>query len=746
MNLSDLLFLLASLVVVSEMLWAQALEPVYLPVLVLVMAGSVVRFRGPLPPWALSVFIGAVFATVALLFAGRSSINQGWLALWLLILTGALFAGTLRARYQILISVGFLPALGLAYFLQSPVVDSRVLPAVQLTLWPLAAWPFISLFVRGRSWASVAMLGSVPIVVLSLGLLELGRATPGTAIDVLRWGWLHVDLTVLLVQTLLVGASTMPLLVEAGLYWRWLCSLGLASVVGCLILVETTGPWAGTWPMAINVAMAVAICSAVAGLIGMLCTIRRPNLLSDIAVRAAALGIAASAVRLLVDYEQAPTGGELVPAVAKALAPAVVGYGLAAIMVTAGLIARRRGAAPLATTNIRQGWARVRSSLISSVADTFEGFSRHSRFDIRAWFGPQRAVPILIFLAAWPAILELGTVQAVVWLLPLSLATLSLVQYKVILWALFHTLIVGGAGLALDAPLVLMPAFAAIGLFCAWPYFRWPQLDPAWAYPTSLLVLAPLWMALPGLEPALVCLAVGTSILLGNALRRGPARWFLISGSLLLMGTWLRYWVPEVDPYTPVVFDELTFYGELEHLLLRLPAPTLLLLTMWGASRHGLRHLKARVGSGRATRWWIVSAVVIATGVFWGLGLRPGWPLAIFQWVAVGFAAPLAAAELVDMRRADYRHPFTTGLALALVVVVCSTATAVGLEVAGAMGQVLLNGSRDVMAIATAIPIVLGLRLILVHGSELLPTTLISRMDSLRSRLTTPSGMRKNGG
>lgn len=720
MTIADLLYLVASLALSSELVWAAERRFVIVALVLIVLAAAATRVRRR------GQRIVGLMAMVLLAAVAGAVGRQAQIPAPLVVTALGVFAALHLVWWQrpgVLVRApqALLPLLGLVLAVLAGWDSPLARTPLALTLWSIAAWPVIAVLLPGRTWRWIVVAGGPALSLVAAALLARLHHRPQLLLDAVYAIPEHGEAGLGLAQVLLVACSVAPLVLEAPLLWRWWNLFAIAGLAATRGVLAIAGPWVEGWPWSAWVALVAFSVAVAIGFCGVLVTVRRPQMIHDVTMRTLALGCAAAAIPLVLYWEHPPASEELVPALVGVVTPLLLAYGLGFLVVLAGLVGDRHGGLVLRTVQVRIGWMRAAEGVRLASHDFVKNAWQAVAGDWRAWFASAGAVPLLIFAAAWPAVVRLDHHLLTLGLVPVAMVFAGLARHQLVAWALIHLAMAAGVIVVAGADLLLVPVAAAIALLVAWPFFRWPQLDPVWSYPATVLALAPLLFLLDDGTGLDALIAAGCVVLLANGLRRGPTRWILLAWTSLALAIFLYLWIPERDPYARIALAELDWLPEWLMVLERIPLLLLPLLVLWLGRSHGLGQWH---GSSSFLRWALVTAALIA-GCLWAIGYRPHTATGLGFWLLVLVALPVLGAEIGDRGRRAWRFPLFDGLALALAALLCAAAegdrllaealAGGGLEVAGhrlvragALGETVVRLVRDLSVVAISVPVLIA--------------------------------------
>lgn len=683
---------------------------------------------------------GATLAGILVLVASSEGVAWGPVLTALAVLGILLtFAGSTLAGVQTVVTTA-LPAIGVLLIVLVPATGRGQLFPVFLLLWSLAAWPVLATLGSGRRWAA-AGLGVLAVVLVIHGTLARSDVDTATVMAVTRFDWYGYEALLALVQTALVGFGIAPKLLNSQERWRWAAFSGLALTLIPIALAVATGPWPAGWPTIVSwIAVPAGIISLL-GLIGMLCTIREPEHLADHAVRTIALGLGATA-SLLVPLVASPMPtGTLIPALTTACAPLLWSLVLSLALSITGLVAQQRGQ-PIGTTT------RYRMRLRPQLRQSFLDAGRTALADLRAESGelitPRAILPLLILLATWPAWRFLGSAAILPVFALLMVPCAPLVRTAPLPWALLLGTLIGTSCWLLGLPVADCLGLAALGVACAWPFVRWRQLNPAWAYAAGMWLVGILWQEIGGPPDGLlaVALGLGVVVLTTNALAPAGARAPMLVATAVWLLLFLSSWVPTQDPYFPLLLQGENRWREVGKLLLQLPVLTLTLTVLW-LSRHRMQ----RPGW-RMPRWQRGLFGICAIGAigWWASGLRVNLAVGLLCWVVLLLAVVPVTNEVGDGERIRVWEPIIDAISFVVAILVIAVGHSAELAVAGEtvepgrLGVVLIEALRDLVALAVSVGALLlassaGRRLQAVPDALAYVQTLAVRVSTGRVRI-----------
>ena len=517
-----------------------------------------------------------------------------------------------------------LPCCGLVHIWVCFVIAMNPADGIQFVLWSLTTWPMLALLSQGRYLLLTVLSGSVVLPFL-LWLLIVETEVPlSMAVDTLLSFWQYSSSELTVIQCVLVVVSVAPLLIHAAAVWRWVAVSGLLLIVGPLAVLLLTGPWYGNWPDLIWYIVYPAFAALSIGVIGMLCTVRRPELLADTAVRGLSLGIGASAVLIIPFLDALPERAELLIQCAQVLSPLIWAILLSCFIALAALIARS-GEAEIIST---ESWEQSRSRIAVKLGLRFSSFLNEYKVlvkeDAHKILNPSSFVPFLFFCSTIPMfyLLNNGT-WLCLGLLFVGFLISRMHDQSVLLWGIAQLLLVTAASYALDISLIIMLAVLAPLTLILFLFVRWPAWNAAWAYTAAVLCLAmvhvPLAM-MQGQDPMPVLLCAGVLCLLCNGLQDGIARWVFVPMCSIVILIYISWWVARSDPFAMLMSNDQT--QEWWSIIYCVPVLwCILYVLMWSRGRIAAKqHVFTK-----SLPWQqhLLSLVAIASVIAWCLGWRP---------------------------------------------------------------------------------------------------------------------------
>lgn len=528
-----------------------------------------------------------------------------------------------RIAFITLINV-CLPCCGLVHIWVCFVVGMDPAQGIQFVLWSLATWPMLALMSQGRYLLLTVLSGSL-ILPFLLWLLIADTEVPfSKMVDTLLLFWQHSSSELTVIQCVLVVVSVAPLLIHAAALWRWVAVSGLLLIVGPLAVLLVTGPWYGQWPSLIWYVVYPAFAALSIGVIGMLCTVRRPELLADTAVRGLSLGIGASAVLILPFLEALPERAELLIQCAQVLSPLIWAILLACFIAIAALIARSGEAEIISTESWEQSRGRIAVKLGLRLSSFLNEYKVLIKEDTHKLLNPSSFVPFLFFCSTIPMfyLLDDGTWMSM-GLLFVGFLISRMYDQSVLLWGLAQIALLTITAYVLHISLLIMLAVLAPLTLILFLFVRWPSWNAAWAYTAAVLCLTlvhvPLTM-MQGQDPMPVLLCAGVLCLLCNGLQDGIARWVFVPLCSVMILIYISWWVARCDPFAMLMSNDQT--QEWWSIIYCVPVLwCILYVLMWSRSRIAAKqHVFTR-----SLPWQqhLLSGVAIASVVAWCLGWRP---------------------------------------------------------------------------------------------------------------------------
>lgn len=691
-----------------------AVVPLGLVLAVALVQRGVIRWSS----WGFLLPAAALLWLVALAFLPAVDLHPSQVA-WLCsgIALAFLLVGPVRRLVLVLLTGGGLILLLCAYYL-APTPEA-ILGVVALTGWLLAAWPLISLQISEGDWPIVLPVGLLGLGGLVVRVLSDAQATTRDLSAIFSSIWTYGDSAWALAQTLLVVLSVSPLLMHSSRRWRGVTGLGLLIGLGPLLATMLTGPWVDGYPLIVWIGGIPGLLLIVAGVIGMLCTVQRGELLGRAAYRAVALGIGASAVLIASLDPTTLPGRSLILTIAAALAPLAWALVLALLLGIASSIAARREAVRLSTGRVAGRGVR----LPTEVRISFQRFGRRIRrtvtTDAHTWLHPQGLVPALLLILLALRLPRETVIWGLAALVVLAIPARSLAQIAVSGWVLLYAAGLAVAGWLLGAETDILLGIAALGLPLAWPFVHWWQLNPGWALPAGLWLLAAAW-PLFGIGPEhqiLVVLGAGLGCLVGNLLLPGHGRMLILSIGAAWVLAVFSWWVPVQDRFATVQFERLSLLGEVLELIRRFPFIALGLLGVW----LGRAHFRQQGRVWQPAFVFSRMLPAIAGLSCWLIGYDDAWWAWVPAWIMLLSLTPRAVHELADSQLGGETAPLLDSVALALVVLLIGLGDALtiaqshgeALLPAGSLGTVLVTTLRDLLAVvATSLAVLLVRRLV----------------------------------
>ncbi|TVR15983.1 MAG: hypothetical protein EA401_02080, partial [Planctomycetota bacterium] len=742
----DALYIVVSLLVASMLVWSDALWPA-LFVLATGAALGLDRWRGrDLPRWLLPVLLtsisGGMFTTATVVHQVPTTLAAPIIAscLALMIAPSILW----RGRHQVVIFTAALTLTMMLWFGIHSADPEEAYPIVHGALWMMALWPFILFFSSNRYLVPVYLCGPLVMAACAHVLLTI----EGVA-SVAHWREVTANIPASLLsgtvaaQVLLVIAVALPLSMEAHYRWRFLAMLGGVIVLSAMSMVFIVLNGYLSWDSAATTVSLIGSLILAIGIAGILASVHRPGLFAGLALRVLGFACMASAVQIAV---LVPQDAVTIMAIAQALASAVAGWILVTVIGLAVFFAPEVKRVRLNTQRIHRRMAEAQQRMSSSLIG-FAGDVRNSiRSDVAMMSDPWRIVPVVLFIAAWPALFALNSgLWALLAFFPAYFSA-SLAYRQQFLWLFVYVAMVLLTTLSYGHSWYVAPVFLTLALVVAWPFCRWPQLDPAFAYPSAVVLLAPLWLHTAPIDPTQIILPAVLVVLLANGLRRGPMRWLLLAATVGITVWWLNAWVVARDPFTTIILEETRVLEQFYVVMMGVPLMLLMLMLLW------ITRLRGGI-------WWqslqgmrlvlvLCSLLLIS---LWVLGWREAWwqgtgALAILILMRRDFTNQIALA-----RASSFRHPLTAALALCLVVLACGLASAMRLFPAsveslsnmrvqqpGMMGPIYLQALRELFACLLAVPIILVWQILAQHGDRM---TAVVTSSVVRVRQAAPEGM-----
>lgn len=707
-------FLAAMLVLTGLVAW---LEPVLtyaaLTQLLLVL---VVRFGNlHYPRWVLVSTTAILLLAVVLIWSAVHAL-PATTTLFCLVVVSALLTASWHSYASLLSAVAVaLPACGVVQLWTAYFDGADPAIGAALVLWTVACWPMIGLLAHGRLWAVAASFGCGGLLSVMMVILRTVDGRAWLLWDILSQGWRYTDPLVTAGQILLMLVSVTPLLIESTRLWRGATLVGGLGVGLPLLLTWYAGPWADGWPVTAWIFILPSAGLACFGGVGLLCTVRRHDLLGTTAVRALALGAGASAVLLLPVLMVPPAQEHIIPVLSLSVAPMLWGILLALFAAVAALVAQRLATPEIDTERLVRSRQRVARDLRHSLSAYVSGIA-HSVVSTRGrWWRPEAVVPLLICASSYPAWSVLGWQHlAVLSLLVPGVLIRPLLDGHLLLWTACQVVLLAAATLLLGGSWPGIVALVAVGVGCGWLFIRWSRLNAAWAYPGSLLVLVIVWLPWLPVHPEPALVVTGVAILLANAFLFGPARWISLPVTTLASLLFLWFWIPGLDRYVLAIFDDRSIWQDAAAVLVRMPMVSLLLAVLWlnrVESRGDLVVFDDRLRG-------ILHTATLVVAVAWASGYRPSWPIALILVGVVAVVVQRSAFSLPMLDRAGMRWPILDGMAMMLASVLVAVGGAHSTWLAyraadralgGSLGVHLLEAQHDVLSIVCAVLAVLVL-------------------------------------
>ncbi len=667
--------------------------------------------------WVLVLLVLLAMSAATVVWSQSADVAIGSL---LLLLAFVLFLlGSAWSSYASLLSAiaVVLPIVGVIQQWNAAWMGGEAIDGARLTLTTLVAWPLIALMAHGRYWVAAACFGVIGCVSGMHAIIELVDERSASAMSaIMIGGWRYSDPWLLGGQLVLTLIAVMPLMMESTRAWRTLTVVGIVLSGLPPILALLAGPWPSAWPVVVWLCVIPGILSVLTGGVGMLCTVRRPDLLATTAIRALGLGVGAAAVLLLPHAVQVPSEGLLVREMSRAIAPLVWGVLQAAVLAVAAVVAQQRDAPVLVTDRI----VRSRKQAALELSQSFSGYMvdvlRSFQKDASSWISPSAVVPLLIFASAatawqlcsiWHGLLIAGVL--------ISLFLAELAGKHLILWSLLQAVLLTVCLWTLGATWPIIVGLVGLGMLLECLFLSRTPDYVAWALPASLGLVTLLWLPWAGVRPEPVLIAVGQMLLFANALLHGPVRWVAMPSAALIGLGFLWWRAPQLDRYVTSVYETLSPVDLLLTSIWRTPLLLLLLLVLLTSRR------QARYGTvSLETRWrGVVYTVTTVAAGAWAMGYRPDWMMGVLLGGLVGAFACYLARKVAAGDASDLRWPMLDGAGLMLAAILVAVAQ-VGITydvhqaqdeaLAGALGEPVLQAVRDMVGIALAMVLVLLLQ------------------------------------
>lgn len=622
------------------------------------------------PPWAIPVTVGAALLVinVSISYAIGFGLGSG-----LLVGGGILILAWRTGGNQIeltAMATSAVPALLMWAILMSP-AEASAAHAALLLAWMMAMWPAFALISHGRKWMLASCLGLPATIVLSHYLLGevTAMAPPGTLPDLISLAWSEQLIVELAIQLGLVVGGVGPLLFASRQRWRWLWLGGAVIAVVPPTATALTGPWQGGWPIWTWIFSIPGGIALAAASMAMLITTRRGELLHAVAARAMSIGCALAAIKLLPLVEDLGDPLQAQRIIAMSLVPLLWGSLMAGILGIAAVISDRQRGVEVSTTQVSIIRQRIFGRMRRSAAGFGSGLAHGLRDEGGTWLAPSLVVPGLILLSAWPVYPYLSGSLLMVGLVPIAAAAFIILRASQLLWALAMATILAVACLATGLDWPRAAALAAVGLIGCLAYVRWPRLGSPWAFPTGLLIVAPIcgWWnptLFGSIEPIL---AAGLAGLVANTISGGYGRLIVLGGGAAVTLAGLSYWATDQDPYATLQFMWTNSPVEIGRFLGQVPALAMVLLMVW------VTRIRLKDRLWRAKRWQqvILMATTTTAAATWAVGWRAGIWSGLLSWAIFLAVLPWLLRELRSHAghwRAGLPIPEIAALALAAVL------------------------------------------------------------------------------
>ncbi|TVR47199.1 MAG: hypothetical protein EA402_01610 [Planctomycetota bacterium] len=761
MWLVDALYILIAVAIASALVWTAVWPPLLALTCLLLLVLLDRRWGARIPRGALALLM---VPSLSLWLFVMSSDAQALIRIPLIFAFTSLatiWAFAMRGRRQTL-SLAAIPLLcALSWLLLGDNDPQARQAAAWMGIYGLVTWPFLSFLLRPHWMLALVPLGCLFLLGLVRVMVDLVEANPAAVGDIFRAvPFALINHPMVPLQIFLFLLIVVALLMYAGFRWIFLALTGLAMTAMVFWLAGGMLPQQSLGlehaPILITLALALlALCVGSAGIIG---SARRPGNLTRFASRTLSLGILITAIEMGLMLIELPAANVLVSQVAKALAPLLMALLLTGVVgLSVGMPRGDDETIRPRTERLRRAWGTWRNRLFAHSGEQLRGLSLEASGEVRRLGDPWRLLPLLIFAAAWPAIILLD--QGLGILLPFALIffTARWIDHYPLPWLVLFQACIAAASWSLGHPPFLIFLHMILALTTVWPFLRWPSWDAAFSYPLACLMLTPLWLYSASADPTQIILGVGCLVLLVNALRRGPLRWGILAVTVGLIGIWLTRWVLARDPFTTIILLDIDLLESLLAILYSLPLMMLLLTILW-------------ISRFRGAHWWLhmgnrelgLVGIGIILCVAWAIGVRDAWWIGGIAAIVLLALGPDFTRQLRFAKPAAYRHPLTAALAISLMILLVSLASAIAIlpsdwsqgpselrvASAGALGPVYLQALRDMMALLTAALLLISWQIWARHGNELVvaTSTFVRRRDAglapaakARRRLVEPA-------
>ena len=641
-----IVYFIITLVVTGQLLRLDSVLGLSIPVLLVTLIAIDKRLGKFMPAWIATSLPAGVLGLILLICCLLANLGLGPTLVSISILLFMVAAGgeTRKSVHGFIATI--LPLIFMVQLSVGLVDEDFLAVPVEALIWSLCAWPFIAVLSHGTIWRVTAYFGMITMAVLIHALIRSHNESWTSLLAVHEVPWRTENLLLAVAQVVMVALSTTSALMGSSRAWRWCCMLGMLFIAGPLIILSLTGPWDSGWPWWVLTMTWVASVAAIAGVIGMMCTVRHNDLMVDTAVRTIAFGVGASAVNLLQMLEHDALGRSVSIAVMEACAPLLVALVLNSLLEIAAFVVPKAEAVPQSNRKFSL-IPESEDRLTQLLGKTMEHLASQTLVQVRARLfrlnTAHHLIALIMIASAYPAWLLLAEQWWLPFLMWVSVALEWLRKLQVIAWVVAQAVLLMVVGYVYQLSIPGLLALGGLSSGVSWFFIRWPHLNGSWAFIAGLFIFTALWHVLhdEGGSVMNLMLLLAITTLVGNAFCAGRARSYLFIAVVCYFFIYFATWVLRHDRFASITLEDVVLMDELLLTLGRLP---LILVILIGINMSRWSELNP-VKSAPHYFHIVVTGLVGLCAVIWGWGYRPGiWEGCAF-WLLVAGLWPSLARE-----------------------------------------------------------------------------------------------------